>query len=91
MNNGYIIHFGIKRKSGRYPWGSGERPHQSEEKGKSGEETSQNEENPEKKKKFHLSKRQKTAIKIGAGVVGAALLAYGGYKLYNKYFKKNIR
>lgn len=24
-----IVHFGIKRKSGRYPWGSGERPYQS--------------------------------------------------------------
>lgn len=26
-----IYHFGIKRKSGRYPWGSGDRPYQSEE------------------------------------------------------------
>lgn len=25
-----IVHFGIKRRSGRYPWGSGERPYQSE-------------------------------------------------------------
>lgn len=24
-----IMHFGIKRRSGRYPWGSGERPYQS--------------------------------------------------------------
>lgn len=28
-----IYHFGIKRRSGRYPWGSGERPYQSDEKG----------------------------------------------------------
>lgn len=25
----YIAHYGIKRKSGRYPWGSGKRPYQS--------------------------------------------------------------
>ena len=30
MDNDYIAHFGIKRRSGRYPWGSGERPYQSE-------------------------------------------------------------
>lgn len=23
-----VLHFGIKRRSGRYPWGSGERPYQ---------------------------------------------------------------
>lgn len=32
--------------------------------------------------KFHLSDKQKKAIKIGAAVVGTALVAYGGYKLY---------
>lgn len=26
-----IYHYGIKRRSGRYPWGSGDRPYQSEE------------------------------------------------------------
>lgn len=29
VNNNELLHFGIKRKSGRYPWGSGERPYQS--------------------------------------------------------------
>ena len=24
----YLMHFGIKHKSGRYPWGSGDRPYQ---------------------------------------------------------------
>lgn len=24
-----LLHYGIKRRSGRYPWGSGERPYQS--------------------------------------------------------------
>lgn len=28
-NKNEIYHFGIKRRSGRYPWGSGERPYQS--------------------------------------------------------------
>lgn len=26
----YLLHIGVKRKSGRYPWGSGENPYQSE-------------------------------------------------------------
>lgn len=25
----YLVHYGIPRKSGRYPWGSGKKPHQS--------------------------------------------------------------
>lgn len=29
MCDGYLIHYGIKRRSGRYPWGSGKRPYQS--------------------------------------------------------------
>ena len=29
----YIMHYGTKRHSGRYPWGSGERPYQGEERG----------------------------------------------------------
>lgn len=32
MTSEEIYHFGIKRRSGRYPWGSGERPYQSIEK-----------------------------------------------------------
>lgn len=31
VQNEYLCHYGIKRRSGRYPYGSGERPHQSEE------------------------------------------------------------
>lgn len=34
------------------------------------------------KKSFKLSDRQKKALKIGAVAVGTALVAYGGYKLY---------
>lgn len=29
MNCGYLVHYGTPRHSGRYPWGSGDRPHQS--------------------------------------------------------------
>lgn len=28
MTNDYIAHYGVKRRSGRYPWGSGDRPYQ---------------------------------------------------------------
>lgn len=31
MNHDYILHYGTKRHSGRYPWGSGEHPYQDEE------------------------------------------------------------
>lgn len=28
MNNDILIHYGMPRRSGRYPWGSGENPYQ---------------------------------------------------------------
>ena len=28
MNHDYIMHYGTKRHSGRYPWGSGQHPYQ---------------------------------------------------------------
>ena len=31
MKEYYLLHYGIPRKSGRYPWGSGERPYQGDE------------------------------------------------------------
>ncbi len=31
MNHDYILHYGTKRHSGRYPWGSGDHPYQDEE------------------------------------------------------------
>lgn len=45
----------------------------------------------EKKLGIKLSDRQKTAIKIGAGVAAAALVAYGGYRLYNSDVGKPVR
>lgn len=32
MNQYELVHYGMPRRSGRYPWGSGKRPHQSSEK-----------------------------------------------------------
>lgn len=44
----------------------------------------------ETKKKFKLSDNQKKALKIGVAIVGAALVAYGGYKIYeNRGMIKN--
>lgn len=40
------------------------------------------EDNKDSKKKRGLTNKQKRAIKIGAAVVGTALVAYGGYRLY---------
>ena len=45
----------------------------------------------EKKLGIKLSDRQKTAIKVGAGIAAAALVAYGGYRLYNSDVGKPIR
>lgn len=33
-NNLYIMHYGVARRSGRYPWGSGDRPYQGDDMGK---------------------------------------------------------
>lgn len=45
----------------------------------------------EKKLGIKLSDRQKTAIKVGAGIAAAALVAYGGYRLYNSDVGKPLR
>lgn len=45
----------------------------------------------EKKLGIKLSDRQKTAIKVGAGIAAAALVAYGGYRLYNSDVGKPVR
>lgn len=54
-----LMHYGIKRRSGRYPWGSGERPYQSEE------------EKAEKKKQKSI-KRKETLKKVGSAAYKAA-------------------
>lgn len=40
-------------------------------------------EEPQAKKEFHLSDRQKTALKVGAVAVASALAVYGASKLYD--------
>lgn len=45
----------------------------------------------EKKLGIKLSDRQKTAIKVGVGIAAAALVAYGGYRLYNSDVGRPIR
>lgn len=54
-----LYHYGIKQRSGRYPWGSGKRPYQSEE------------EKAEKKKQ-NSAKRKETLKKVGAAAYKAA-------------------
>lgn len=68
-----LRHYGVGHDkgghSGRYPWGSGKNP-----KGKRSASSSE----PKRK---GLSKNQKTAIKVGATIAGAALASYGIYQL----------
>lgn len=45
----------------------------------------------ERKLGIKLSDRAKTAIKVGAGITAVALVAYGGYRLYNSDVGKPIR
>lgn len=45
----------------------------------------------ERKLGIKLSNRTKTAIKVGAGIAAAALVVYGGYRLYNSDVGKPIR
>lgn len=45
----------------------------------------------EKKLGIKLSEKQKTALKVGAGVAAIALAAYGGYRLYNSDIGKPLR
>lgn len=69
LNSGEELeHYGIPRKSGRYPWGSGENPYHhgaASPGGRNGGE------------KFHLTDKQKKAIKTGAIAAGVALAAVG--------------
>lgn len=59
-----LYHFGIKRRSGRYPWGSGSRPYQSEEQ-------------KAQKKQEKSAKRKETLKKIGAAAYKAAWVGVG--------------
>lgn len=45
----------------------------------------------ERKLGVKFSDRTKTAIKVGAGIAAAALVAYGGYRLYNSDAGKPLR
>lgn len=59
-----LYHFGIKRRSGRYPWGSGSRPYQSEEQ-------------KAQKKQERSAKRKETLKKIGTAAYKAAWIGVG--------------
>lgn len=73
----HLSHYGVGHdrggRSGRYPWGSGKNPRGKRSSGTSGETADG--------KKRTLTKNQKTAIKVGAAVAGAALASYGVYQL----------
>lgn len=73
----HLFHYGVGHdrggRSGRYPWGSGKSP-----RGKRSSGTSDG--NSDGKKRTS-TKNQKTAIKVGAAVAGAALASYGIYQL----------
>lgn len=43
---------------------------------------SSNKDSYNQQKKFHLTEKQKTALKIGLAVAGTGLAIYGGYKIY---------
>lgn len=73
----HLSHYGVGHdrggRSGRYPWGSGKSPR--------GKRSSGTSDGKSDSKKRTLTKNQKTAIKVGAAVAGAALASYGVYQL----------
>ena len=84
MSEYYLVHHGIKgqkwgkRNGPPYPLGASD--HSASEK-KAGWRNSltENKQGSSKNKKNGLSDRQKTALKVGVGVVGAATVAAGAY------------
>lgn len=81
-----LYHYGIKRRSGRYPWGSGERPHQSE-KPKGYVEVEQKNlllkkkikpDNDEEAQKYILKRAARTSV--GYGFVTTGMSVYAKYK-----------
>ena len=84
-----LYHYGMPRRSGRYPWGSGDNPRQSLNKGRKTRKSLKKENNEETKEKKSLTDKQKKYIKIGAAVAGTALVAYGAYKVGKMVNNKN--
>lgn len=70
-----IYHFGVKRRSGRYPYGSGERPYQDRESSKMD-------------KRNNIKKNIKTTAKI---LATSAAIAYSAHKLDDIYQRSNLK
>lgn len=75
--NDELYHFGIKHRSGRYKWGSGERPYQGEGGVKSGDS----------KSKRSKAGQVALGVAIGAGAAAGAV----GAKYGNKYIQPTIQ
>ena len=94
--NDYLAHHGIlgqrwgKKNGPPYPLDSGD--HSASER-KAGWRASLSSKSNNKKaggSSFHLTDKQKKALKIGAAVAATALLAYGGYKLATSPYGKSV-
>lgn len=91
-----ILHYGVGHEdgghSGRYKWGTGDRPKQREESSSNAQSTKDSNTKGHKAKQkiantvarpfMSLTKNQRRAIVTGSAIVAGALVAYGGYKLY---------
>lgn len=64
-----LYHYGVKRRSGRYPYGSGGRPYQSEER-----KAKENAKSSDKKEKI---------IKSALTIAGGIAISYAGVKMTN--------
>lgn len=73
-----LYHYGVKRRSGRYPYGSGERPYQGSER------------NQHRRSHSLSKKNQQKLLKVGGLAVKSIIAAYGSYKLYESGILENI-
>lgn len=84
MNSNELYHFGIPRRSGRYPWGSGDRPFQS-----SGGKASTSKEERRKTKK--ANKANKKISKTAKKMQNISFKIEGREDKANKYYARAER
>lgn len=80
-----LEHYGIKRRSGRYPWGSGDRPYQNSSKHSGDYALNRT------YKKAVANEERKRAVRAAINSLPGLLLGPNGYIIMNRSYKNYIR